>query len=137
MKMDEPFEQIKKFHGHLGPYVVIGYRMGIIANQHLGNDPFGKNAVVWTDKNPPGSCIIDGIQISSGCTLGKGNISVKQSDTPKAVFSNKDGKQIQIVLKPSVKKEIDAKVTDENMLTYSLNIFRRSKSELFDILGYI
>jgi formylmethanofuran dehydrogenase subunit E len=135
--MDEPFEIIKKFHGHLGPYVIIGYRMGLIANKRLGNDPFSKNAEVWADKKPPGSCIIDGIQISSGCTLGKGNISVKESDAPKAIFSNKKGKQIQIVLKPSVKNEIDTKITDENLLPYSLNIYRRSDAELFNILGYI
>ena len=41
--MDETLDLIEKFHGHLGPYVVLGYRIGLIANEKLGKDPFSKN----------------------------------------------------------------------------------------------
>ena len=76
--MNETLKQIEKFHGHIGPYAVIGYRMGLVANKKLGSDPFLKKAVVFTGTNPPLSCIVDGIQISSGCTFGKGNIRVEK-----------------------------------------------------------
>ena len=132
-KVDDELKQIQKFHGHLGPYVVIGYMMGKLANENLGPDPFSKSVVVWTGLTPPLSCLIDGIQISSGCTLGKGNIAVKPDGIPKARFTNKNGKHIEISLKHDIKHEIDTTVTERNAESYSKQLFRRSNQELFDI----
>ena len=131
--MNETLQQIEKFHGHLGPYVIIGYKMGEIANQILGSDSLLKNVVVWTGTTPPLSCIIDGIQISSGCTLGKGNISIYQDGVPKAQFIGENGKQLEIILKKNIQQEIDSKVTKENIISYSEQIFNKSNRELFDI----
>jgi formylmethanofuran dehydrogenase subunit E len=131
--MRETLDKIEKFHGHLGPYAVIGYKMGVIAKQKLGSDPFSIEAMIWTGTKPPLSCIIDGIQISSGCTLGKGNISVYQDGVPKAQFIGENGKQLEIILKKNIQQEIDTKVTKENIISYSEQIFNRSNRELFDI----
>ena len=132
--LNETLKQIEQFHGHLGPYAVIGYRMGLIANKKLGSDPFSKKAVVWTGPNPPLSCIVDGIQISSGCTYGKGNISVKDKDIAKAEFLIDNGNKIEITLKSSIRKEIDTKVTEENIIEYSEKMFEKTDEELFAIL---
>lgn len=131
--MYEALKQIKNFHGHLGPYAVIGYRMGLIAKEKVNGNPFSLNATVWTNNIPPMSCVIDGIQISSGCTLGKGNISLKKSNFIKAEFYSKDGQFLQIVLKPEIKEEIDQNVNNKNIINYSEKIFKRSDFELFDI----
>ena len=131
--MDETLREIEKFHGHLGPYAVIGYKMGEIANKRLGSDPFSKKVVIWTGNKTPLSCIIDGIQISSGCTLGKGNIQVKNKNLPKAEFSNNSGETITITLKSDVKKEIDTTVTEENIVDYSKLIYKKSDEDLFEI----
>jgi formylmethanofuran dehydrogenase subunit E len=131
--MKETLSKIEQFHGHLGPYAVIGYRMGEIAKQQLGSDPFSKEAVVWTGTKPPLSCIIDGIQVSSGCTLGKGNILINQGGVPKVQFIGEDGKQLGISLKKNIQQEIDTKVTKENIISYSEKIFKKSDQELFDI----
>jgi formylmethanofuran dehydrogenase subunit E len=131
--MNETLRQIERFHGHLGPYAIIGYKMGEIANKKLGSDPFSKKAVVWTGTAPPLSCIIDGLQMSSGCTLGKGNILVHQDDSPKVQFTNKNGKKIEITLKSSIKQEIDTTVTEENIVSFSEKFYRRTDQELFDI----
>ena len=132
--MNKTLKQIEQFHGHVGPYAVIGYRMGLIANKKLGSDPFLKKAVVWTGINPPLSCIVDGIQISSGCTYGKGNITVKNEGIAKAEFSTDDGKHIQVILKPEIRREIDTKVTEENIITYSEKMVEKSDEELFEII---
>ena len=131
--MNEILKHLEEFHGHLGPYAVIGYRMGLIANEQLGSDPFEKQVQVKTGTTPPLSCIIDGIQYSSGCTLGKGNISVKTLDDPTAIFTNKQGSSISITLKKDIRSEIELKVTNENMIAYSKNMFIRSDEELFII----
>lgn len=132
--MDEILKNIQRFHGHLGPYVVIGYKMGEIANQHLGSEPFSKKVVVSTGTTPPVSCIIDGIQMSSGCTLGKGNIQVNSDGIPKALFTDNDGKHVEIILKAGIKHEIDTTVTDENIINYSERLYKKPNRELFDIL---
>ena len=131
--MEETLSKIEQFHGHLGPYAVIGYKMGKIAKKQLGSDPFSKEAVIWTGTKPPLSCIIDGIQISSGCTLGKGNISIRQDGVPKVQFKGENGKKLEIILKKHIQQEIDTKVTKENIIRYSKQIFKRSDQELFDI----
>jgi formylmethanofuran dehydrogenase subunit E len=107
--------------------------MGEIANKTLGSDPFKKKAVAWTGTTPPLSCIIDGLQISSGCTMGKGNILVKQEGSPKVEFTNNEGKKIEIKLKPIIKQEIDNTVTEENIVSFSEKFYQRDDQELFDI----
>jgi len=135
--MNEALRQIERFHGHIGPYAIVGYKMGEIANKTLGSDPFSKKAVVWTGTTPPLSCIIDGLQISSGCTMGKGNILVKQESSPKVQFTNNDGKKIEITLKPVIKQEIDTTVTEENIASFSEKLYQRTDQELFDISQYM
>jgi formylmethanofuran dehydrogenase subunit E len=132
--VNDILKKIEQFHGHVGPYAVIGYRMGLLAKEKLGSDPFSKKAVVSTGTNPPLSCIIDGIQISSGCTYGKGNLSIKNQDTAKAEFSTDDGKFIQLILKAKVRKEIDSNVNKENMISYSEKMCEKSDEELFEII---
>lgn len=132
--MDETLKEIERFHGHLGPYAVIGYKMGKIANKRLGSDPFCKRAKVYTGTTPPLSCIIDGIQLSSNCTLGKGRIAVENNDTAKAEFISEDNKKITIILKSEIRKEIDTTVTGENILQYSEATYNKSDEELFEIL---
>ena len=131
--MDETLKKIEQFHGHIGPYAIIGYKMGKIANTKLGSDPFSKKVVVWTGTTPPLSCIIDGIQMSSGCTLGKGNISVHHDGIPKARFTDNNGKKLEITLKSNIKQEIDTTVTEENIINYSEQLYQRTDQELFDI----
>lgn len=63
------------FHGHLGPWLVLGYRAGAFAARRLGGTPFERRATVWCPPAPPSSCFLDGVQLASGCTLGKANIS--------------------------------------------------------------
>ncbi len=109
--MDKVLQKIKDFHGHLGPYAVIGYRMGLAANREFGDNAFKKIARVFSGTVTPMSCMIDGIQLSSGCTLGKGNIIVEEMGEPRAIFSDKEGsKSIEISLRDDVHQMIKEKM---------------------------
>jgi formylmethanofuran dehydrogenase subunit E len=129
----EILKRIEEFHGHVGPYAILGYKMGLIANQNLGQDPFDKKVIVYTDTEPPYSCLIDGIQLSSSCTLGKGSIKIEKSNSIKAEFTNKQNKKITIILKPEIQQEIDTQVNEENILQYSEKYYKMSDSDLFEI----
>jgi len=132
--LNEELKNIEQFHGHIGPYAVIGFRMGKISNEILGKNPFDKKAQVWTSTKPPMSCIIDGIQMSSGCTIGKGNLEISSGKLPKVRFVNNDGKQVEIALKESIKNEIDTTVNEQNIISYSEKLFQKPDNELFEIL---
>ncbi|HEC80924.1 MAG TPA: hypothetical protein ENI42_00655 [Thermoplasmatales archaeon] len=129
--MKETLKRIEQFHGHLGPYVVLGYRMGIIANKFLGENPFKKTVTLLTGTKPPISCIIDGVQLSSGCTLGKGNVNVIDEQQPTARFKDENGKLLDISVKPEIIEEIEKAFKEKKDVTETL--FKKTDDELFEM----
>lgn len=128
---------LKSFHGHLGPYVVLGYRMGKLALGELGaSGHFDLSAKVYSILTPPCSCLIDGIQLGSGCTLGKRNIEVHTSDGPAyAVFESRSKQQVTIKLKPSIPSEIKSLVEEKGVEPAAEIYMDRSLDSLFEISG--
>ncbi|MHA1725915.1 MAG: formylmethanofuran dehydrogenase subunit E family protein [Promethearchaeota archaeon] len=78
---------IREFYGHLDPHVILGARMAILSNRLLGDDLFKKHIKVYTGHSPPKSCLVDGIQFFSSCTLGKNNIGILNEGISKAIFT--------------------------------------------------
>jgi formylmethanofuran dehydrogenase subunit E len=71
-----------KFHGHLGPFLVIGVRMGEIAKKQLGINEENRlelHASIRTPLYPPFSCVIDGIQATTSCTVGNQKLKIEKS----------------------------------------------------------
>lgn len=132
MKSGERIKRLAEFHGHLGPYLIIGMKMGDLSNELLGTESGAgtgqshKKAIVKTGKKPPISCIVDGIQFSSGCTLGKGNIEVLDQESPEATFIMGE-KQITIKLKTKIKTK------NGDLEAIALKINEKSPQELFEI----
>lgn len=125
-------EEAARFHGHLGPYLVLGIKMGLLAKNILKSDPFNMKAEVHTLKRPPYSCIIDGIQIASGCTLGKGNISIQKDQKIYSIFM-KDSEKITIIMKPEILESLQD-ITREELEDYARALFTRKDDELFDVV---
>ena len=133
--MEPTLQKIKEFHGHLGPYVTIGYRMGLAANREFGDNAFKKIARVFSGTITPMSCMIDGIQLSSGCTLGKGNIIVEEMGEPRAIFSDKEGtRSIDISLKEEVHQMLKEKMVSwDSGEELAILVFSMSEEELLVI----
>jgi formylmethanofuran dehydrogenase subunit E len=54
--------------------------MGVIARSMLkAQNHNDLTAIMFVNPNPPVSCTVDGVQVASGCTLGKGTIRVSES----------------------------------------------------------
>ena len=134
--MENVLKELDKFHGHIGPYAAIGYRMGQLAVKVLGEDRTGKRnrAVAYCGAKPPVSCLIDGIQLSSCCTLGKGNISIEDKGEVGALFSNSEGKSIELSLRPEVHEKLKREMTRDTCLTLSKYVLELSDQELFIIV---
>lgn len=106
MKEFTDLEFAKSYHGHLGPFLIIGIKMGNRAIRELQPEScFRLEAHVYCPDLPPPSCVIDGIQLSTGCTMGKRNIS--HTVTPneiKVIVTNKDtGRSVELSLKQDFK----------------------------------
>ena len=122
-----------KLHGHAGPYLNLGIRMGLLALERLeAKGYFDLTAEVELEYRTPMSCLIDGLQISTGCTLGKGNIKVKNNPIPIKVLikSKTNHKTMLAFLKPEIYQLMDFKKnSDENLADRILDM---SDDELFD-----
>ncbi len=134
--MEADLELIGKFHGHVGPYVVLGYRMGQLASEQLGSSAFDKTVTVYTGTKPSLSCLIDGIQIGSGCTLGKGTVEVVDEKVAKAVFKGKVEGEVTITLKQEISDRIKEVFEAHTGEEYSEWIMNAGYDELFDIDVY-
>ncbi|HEY3282223.1 MAG TPA: formylmethanofuran dehydrogenase subunit E family protein [Armatimonadota bacterium] len=81
MTLPEQMEKARAFHGHLGPWLVLGLRIGQEAVEAVGaRRYFGLALEVHVPPQPPPSCILDGLQLSTGCTFGKRNIELRPAD---------------------------------------------------------
>jgi formylmethanofuran dehydrogenase subunit E len=99
---EEILDRAVEFHGHGGPFMVVGIRMGLLALERLdAHGWFDLRCVVRLRWAPPDSCVIDGIQSSSGCTMGKHNIEVEERDGIAAAFS-KGEERLEVHLRPEV-----------------------------------
>jgi len=62
------------FHGHICPFMPIGYRMGQIAMRELGVSHIGDHGAFGLSEmgvGHPQTCMIDGFMSVTGCTYGK------------------------------------------------------------------
>jgi pyrimidine-specific ribonucleoside hydrolase len=109
-----------EFHGHLGVYSIVGAKMGILAKEYFGVPNDMLKVESYAGSMPPFSCMNDGLQVSTGATLGQGTISLVSNTLPKpqAVFRY-NNKTITIRLRPDYIKEL-RDVIDEGVKNYGL-----------------
>ena len=68
---EELLERAAEFHGHGGPFMVVDLMIGLEALRRLGASGwFDIRCHVELNWRPPDSCVINGIQVSTGCTMG-------------------------------------------------------------------
>jgi formylmethanofuran dehydrogenase subunit E len=86
------FEDAIRFHGHNGPFLAMGYRAGSYGMDRLKPKHMKEiQCSVAIIDHTPYSCIIDGIQCSTHCTIGKGNLTIaRSSEKISMTFKNKE-----------------------------------------------
>jgi len=97
------------FHGHLGPFLVIGVRMGLIGLRELkttrGNPKL--QAITSLKRSVPFSCTIDGIQVTTQCTVGNGKLKLKNTqETVSIQFKLNRERQVTVTLTPPKLEEL-------------------------------
>ena len=127
---------ISLFHSHLGPFTVLG---GIAAkNAMIYLNPKRArqiSCVVETVPKQPYLCVLDGIQVISFCTMGKGNLIFNPLEENKISLTLKfETETRKIVFKLKNIQELLDKVKDVKNLEKLANRINMGRIEdLFEI----
>lgn len=111
-----------EIHGHTGIYSIIGAKMGIRAMEYFNVGINNLLVITFAGNNPPLSCFNDGIQISTGATIGQGLITISDSISaiPSAIFEF-NNQQVTIAVKPEIaeqmQNEIEYGITNYGLLS--------------------
>lgn len=109
--------------------------MGEYGLKKIGADKyFGLEAEISGLHKRPRSCLIDGLQLSTGCTLGKGNIRIlKSKDIFVNFISSKTNKKIRVRLRDEILKTLES--TDGHSACEKLakKIYRQQPDKFFII----
>lgn len=107
------------FHGHLGPFLVIGVRLGLVGVRELGvkgrKDKLRVTAMLRY--SVPFSCIIDGIQIATKCTMGNKRLRLKRKSSQIAAkFELQDEKkQVNVLVNPVTLQALKSQLLAEDI----------------------
>lgn len=73
-----------ELHSHVGIYSLLGVKMGLRAREAMVADVGEMRVVSYAGNTPPISCLNDGLQVSTGSTLGHGLIEVANNPAARA-----------------------------------------------------
>ncbi|MEE4255574.1 MAG: nucleoside hydrolase [Bacteroidales bacterium] len=111
-----------ELHGHIGIYAIIGVKMGLRAREYFNIGLDDLYIESHAGLSPPYSCLNDGLQVSTGSSLGHGLIHAEATSSPEvsATFTFK-GKSVLISLKQQIvskmEQDIQACIKKNGMLT--------------------
>jgi formylmethanofuran dehydrogenase subunit E len=103
----KPFSEAVKFHGHVCPGLILGYRTAARALKELASGRSEDEEVVAIVEND--TCAVDAIQVITGCSLGKGNLIFRDLGKQVYTFAGRDtGKAVRIAINPDFEiKDLD------------------------------
>ena len=105
-------DQALAFHGHKCWASTAGVRLGLAAMRELGVSRAGAkelHAIIEIGDYHGGMCFGDGVQFTTGCTFGKGNIE-KSGEGKFAVtlIDKKSNRAVRVAYKPTLQPKIKA-----------------------------
>lgn len=128
--MNNEIDYIKRFHGQIDPYIILGYKMGIYALELLNCDLYWDMKIsAKIGVKPPITLILDGLQLSTGCTFGKGNIINEKLCENEACFYFKNN-ICKIKIKTNILQEIENSTDKENL---AKKYFKLEPSNFFEM----
>jgi len=99
-----------EFHGHRCWASVAGVRAGLVARRTLEVPRSGGTqlfAVVETGEEHGGMCFGDGVQYTTGCTFGKGNLRKRPLGKLTVTLTDKaSGRAVRVSYRPTLQQQI-------------------------------
>ena len=139
-ELEDTIEKAVDFHGHLGPFLVLGVKMGLIGIRELevikGNPKL--RVTVMTKPSVPFSCVIDGVQAATQCTLGNRKLRLRNSTkSVSAKFQILEGNIVTVTLNPAKQEELEKLLSKhasfQEMEKIARNVVSMPEKELFEV----
>jgi len=124
-----------KFHGHLGPYLILGILAGELAIKKLRcKKYFGLDIKICGANKKPKSCLIDGLQLSTGATYGKGNVQKIKGDKIKVILRNlKNNEKNKLCIKDSLLKRLDSLAGHKDCEAFAKELYKTDPLNIFNL----
>jgi len=132
-------ERAKDLHGHLGPFLVIGVRAGLIGLKELQTrkENGDLSATASLTYSVPYSCILDGVQVTTGCTIGNKRLRFENSSNFAISFENARGGMVTVSILPKALDELRQKlgkdVPSEEVEKLAYAVASMAEGELFAV----
>jgi formylmethanofuran dehydrogenase subunit E len=133
-KLNSILKKAEEFHGHLGPFLVLGVRMGLVGVRELGAKENAEklHVTVMLKYSVPFSCVIDGIQVATKCTIGNKKLRVKNSSGIAAKFEL-NGEHATLTVNPATFNKLLENVSKKELRELALLVASMHEEELFII----
>jgi len=140
--LDALLKAAASLHGHFGPFLTLGVRMGLAGLRELGakQGDAQLHIVATLEYALPFSCMLDGIQTATKCTVGNQRLSWNESKELGAIFLLKNtGRQIEVKVDQTVIGELNRRLEKEKPMSeavrqLALDVACRSEKELFSVI---
>lgn len=117
------WEKCVAFHGHSCGGLAVGFRASLYAQELLDCGRAADEEIVCVSEND--ACGVDAIQVTLGCTVGKGNLIFQMQGKNAFSFYRRDtGKSVRLVLRATPEK------TKEERLAWLMD---GDYHEMFDV----
>lgn len=128
----------QKLHGHLGPFLVLGVRMGMIAKKALNaadEQQTSLKASVKVPLFPPFSCLLDGIQTATTCTVGNQRLTIENSEEICVSVARQNAAgTVKIALKPKMAEELEKRRSEDSLTEkFALELAHMPENQLFNV----
>lgn len=135
LKNDFSLSNAVKFHGHLGPYLVLGLLAGRLGLKIIKSKRhFGIAVCVAGANKKPKSCLIDGLQLSTGATYGKGNIKKIRGNNIKIVIVSLESKKTAIInLRMNIIKKLRKLKGHADSELFALKLYKTNPLKIFKL----
>ena len=129
----------EQFHGHLGPFLVIGLKAGLVGLREFEKKRGERDLFVrvFCRNSTPFSCVLDGLQFSTGCTSGNKRLSFEES-TGMAIEIRNNERALRMIVNQTVFENLKmellgAKFHNERLRELAHEIAQMEENSLFSI----
>ena len=140
--MDKLLKVATSFHGHFGPFLTLGVRMGLVGLRELrakeGDAQLRVTAML--EYSLPFSCMLDGIQTATKCTVGNKRLLWKESKELGAIFLlDNTGRQVEVKVNQAMVRELSRRLDQKKPLSEAVrqlasDVASRPEEELFSVI---
>jgi len=125
-------EEATRLHGHFGPFLVLGVKLALFAEESLGAEVEG--CFLEVPKKVPTICVIDGVE----AIIGAGRVRSRDAKRILATFRG-GGKSVKISVRDDVLDEFESKCRRHyeeylrGIIPHAKEVEVRPPAELFEL----